>query len=88
MREGLFVDLGSPVAARLKGHRKEIWDLLMAHEATSDRPLTTAVIKESLSDTGLSGSNVDVTLSRMVEARQIARAGHGKYCLTSAGRGL
>jgi len=88
LREGLFVDLGSPVAARLKGRRKEIWDLLMAHEATPDRPLTTAVIKESLSDNGSSDSNVDVTLSRMVQDRQIARAGHGKYCLTSAGRGL
>jgi hypothetical protein len=84
LREGLFVDLGSPVAARLKGRRKEIWDLLMAHEATSDRPLTTAVIKENLSDTGWSDSNVDVTLSRMVDAGQISRAGHGKYCLASA----
>jgi hypothetical protein len=60
----------------------------MAHEATPDRPLTTAVIKESLSGTEWSGSNVDVTLSRMVEARQIARVGHGKYCLASADQGL
>lgn len=88
LRDGLFVDLGSPVAAQLKGLRKEIWDLLSAHEAAPDRPLTTAAIKENFSGTEWTDDNVDTTLSRMVDAGQISRAGHGKYCLASAGRGL
>jgi len=84
LRDGLFINLGSPVAARLKGVKKAIWDLLLAHEATPDRPLTSAEIKENLSGTEWSGSNVEVTLSRMVDADQIARPAHGKYCLASA----
>jgi|GEM_PF-5998234 hypothetical protein len=60
-------------------------DLLREQKATPDRALTTAEIKENLSGPGWSGSNVDVTLSRMVEEGQISRAAHGKYCLASAG---